>query len=65
MIVAAPTAKILNLPSPIKPFKGRINSKIELPLCTDWITQLETYFVTEGIETDNLKISEAKRFINP
>jgi len=64
-IVAAPTAKILNLPSPIITFKGRVNGKPELPLCTEWIGQLETYFVTECIEGDHLKISEARRFIDP
>lgn len=64
-IVAAPTAKILNLPSPIITFKGRVNGRVETPTCTEWIGQLETYFITEGISNETLKISEAKRFIDP
>ena len=64
-IIAAPTAKVLNLPSPIVFFKGRVNGKVEIPVCTEWVRQLETYFGAEGIDEDRLKITEAKRFIDP
>lgn len=63
-----PSARIINVPSPIERFKGRVSSKTLLshsgPTITRWVEQLENYFRTEHITDDELKISEAKRYID-
>lgn len=66
--VQVPSARIISVPSPIERFKGRLSNRSLIshsgPTVTRWFEQLENYFVTEHIVNDDLKISEAKRYID-
>lgn len=57
-------SKIITVPTPVLKFKGRVNNEIVNPTAAQWITQLETFFSTEQITSDELRISEAKRYID-
>lgn len=66
--VPMPSARIINVPSPIEKFKGSVASKFDCnttgPTITRWVEQLENYFISEHIIQDDLKISEAKRYVD-